>query len=89
MCEAHALHVVEVSKAPMVEIQPREIKKAFHTTWLNIVCHIEDEASSESDKNMEWYSNHHNNPMDDLRSVEEKASTVRLLPKGRQKVSTS
>ena len=65
MCEAHALHVVEVSKAPMVEIQPREIKKAFHTTWLNIVCHIEDEASSESDKNMEWYSNHHNNLMDD------------------------
>ena len=89
MCEAYALHIIEVSKVLMVEIPPREVKKAFHTAWLNIVCHIEDEASSESDRNMEWYSNHHNNLMDDLRSVEEKASTVRLLPKGRQKVSTS
>ena len=50
MCEAYALHVVEVSKVPMVEILPREVKKAFRTAWPNIVCHIEDEASSESDK---------------------------------------
>ena len=49
-CEAYALHVVEVSRVPTVEIPPREVKKAFHTAWLNIVHHIEDEASSESDK---------------------------------------
>ena len=29
MCEAYTLHVVEVLKAPMVEIPPREVKKAF------------------------------------------------------------
>ena len=58
----------------MVEIPPREVKKAFHTTWLNIVCQIEDGASSESDKKVEWYSNHHNNLMDDIRLAEEKAS---------------
>ena len=29
MCEAYALHVVEASKVPMVEILPREVKKAF------------------------------------------------------------
>ena len=28
MCKAYALHVVEVSKVPMVEIPPREVKKA-------------------------------------------------------------
>ena len=29
MCEAYALHVVEASKALMVEILPREVEKAF------------------------------------------------------------
>ena len=29
MCKAYALHVVEVSKVPTVEIPPREVKKAF------------------------------------------------------------
>ena len=27
-CEAHALNIVEVSRAPTVEILPREVKKA-------------------------------------------------------------
>ena len=56
MCEAYTLHVIEASKALMVEIPPREVEKAFWITWPNIVCHIEDEASSESDKKVEWYS---------------------------------
>ena len=46
MCKAYTLLVVEVSKAPMVEIPCREVEKAFRITWPNIVCHIEDEASS-------------------------------------------
>ena len=50
MCKAYALHVIEASKVPMVEILPREVEKAFQNAWLNIVHHIEDEASSESDK---------------------------------------
>ena len=50
MCKAYASHVVEVSKVLTVEIPPKEVKKAFQIVWLNIVCHIEDEASSESDK---------------------------------------
>ena len=75
MCEAYALHIIEVSKAPMVEILPREVKKAFRIAWLNIICHIEDEASSESDKKVKWYSNCHNNLTDDVRMVENKAST--------------
>ena len=29
MCEAYALHVIEASKVPMVEIPPREVEKAF------------------------------------------------------------
>ena len=49
-CEAYALHVVEVSRVLTIEIPPREVEKAFHTAWLNIVHQIEDEASSESDK---------------------------------------
>ena len=65
----------EVSKVPIVEILPREVKKAFWITWLNIVHHIEDEASSESDKKVEWYSNWHDNLTDNVRLVEEKAST--------------
>ena len=46
-CEAYALHVIEASRAPMVEIPSREVEKAFWIAWLNIVCQIEDEASSE------------------------------------------
>ena len=33
MCEAYALHVVVVSKVPMVEIPPREVEKAFQIAW--------------------------------------------------------
>ena len=29
MCKAYTLHVIEVSKALMVEIPPREVEKAF------------------------------------------------------------
>ena len=75
--EAYALYVIEVSKVLMVEILPSEVEKAFQTAWLNIVCHIEDKASSKSDKKVEWYSDHHNNLMDDLRLAEEKASSER------------
>ena len=35
------------------------------------------EASSESNKKVKWYSDHHNNLMDDIRLAEEKASTKR------------
>ena len=49
----------------------------FHTTWPNIVCHIEDEASSELDKKVEWYSDCHNNLTNNIRLAEEKASTER------------
>ena len=37
MCEAYALHVVEASKAPTVEIPPREVEKAFQNAWPNII----------------------------------------------------
>ena len=74
MCEAYALHVIEASKAPMVKIPAREVEKAFQIAWPNIVCHIEDEASSELDKKVKWYSDHHNNLTDDIRMVENKAS---------------
>ena len=74
MREAYALHAIEVLKAPTVEIPPREVEKAFQIAWPNIVCHIEDEASSVLDKKVEWYSNHHNNLTDDIRKVENKAS---------------
>ena len=29
MCKAYALHIVEASKVPMVEIPSREVEKAF------------------------------------------------------------
>ena len=74
MCDAYASHVIETSKALMVEIPSREVEKAFWITWPNIVCHIEDEASSEPDKKVEWYSNCHNNLTDDVRMAENKAS---------------
>ena len=75
--KAYALHIVEVSKVLMVEILPREVEMAFQTAWPNIVHHIEDEASSESDKKVEWYSDCHDNPTDDVRMVENKASMER------------
>ena len=74
MCNAYVLHVVKASEASMVEIPSREVKKAFQIAWPNIVHHIEDEASSESDKNVEWYSDCHDNLTDDVRMVENKAS---------------
>ena len=55
-CNVYAVHVVKASEAAMVEIPSREIEKAFQIAWPNTVCHIEDEASSESDKKVEWYS---------------------------------
>ena len=45
ICKAYALHVVEASKAPTLEIPPREVKKAFQIAMPIIVHHIEDEAS--------------------------------------------
>ena len=77
MCEAYTLHVVEALKALTVEIPPRGVEKAFRTAWLNIVHHIEDEASFVSDKKVEWYSNHHNNLTNDVRMVENKVSVER------------
>ena len=74
-CDTYALHIVKASEASMVEIPSREVKKAFRIVWLNIVHHIEDEASSESAKKVEWYSDHHNNLTNDVRMVENKAST--------------
>ena len=58
MCDMYTSHVVKASEALMVEIPSREVEKAFWIAWLNIVHHIEDEASSVSDKKVEWYSNH-------------------------------
>ena len=74
-CNTYALHVVKASEASMVEMPCREVKKAFRIAWPNIVHHIEDEASSESDKKVEWYSDHHDNLTNDIRMVEKKAST--------------
>ena len=50
MCDAYASHVVKALEASTVEIPSREVKKAFWIAWPNIVCHIEDEASSVLDK---------------------------------------
>ena len=74
MCDMYASHIVEASKALTVEIPSREVKKAFRIAWPNIIHHIEDEASSESDKKVKWYSNCHNNLTDDVRMAENKAS---------------
>ena len=74
MCDAYTLHVVKASEASMVEIPSREVKKAFRIAWPNIVHHIEDEASSESDKKVEWYSHRHDNLTDNIRMAENKAS---------------
>ena len=74
MCDVYTLHIVESSKASTVEIPSRQVEKAFQITWLNIICHIEDEASSVLDKKVKWYSDCHDNLTDDVRMVEKKAS---------------
>ena len=74
-CEMYALHVVKASESSTVEIPSREVKKAFRIVWPNIVHHIEDEASSVLDKKVKWYSDHHDNLTDDIRMVENKATT--------------
>ena len=74
MCEAYALHIVEALRVPTVEIPSREVEKTFQIAWPNIVCQIEDKASSESDKKVEWYSDCHDNLINDVRLAEEKAS---------------
>ena len=53
ICEAYTLHIVEALKVLTVEIPSREVEKAFWIAWLNIVRHIEDEASSVLDKKVE------------------------------------
>ena len=76
-CNVYALHVVKASEGLTVEIPSREVEKAFRIVWLNIVHHIEDEASSVSDKKVKWYSDRHDNLTDDIRMVENKASAER------------
>ena len=76
-CDAYMLHVVKASEALMVEIPSREVEEAFCIVWPNIVHHIEDEASSESEKKVEWYSDRHDNLTNDVRMVENKASAER------------
>ena len=68
------VHIVKASESSMVEIPSREVKKAFQIAWPNIVHHIEDEASSVSDKKVKWYSDRHDNLTDDVRMAENKAS---------------
>ena len=67
-------HVIKSSEVLMVEILSREIEKAFQIAWPNIVCHIEDEASSVLDKKVKWYSDRHDNLTDNIRMAENKAS---------------
>ena len=74
MCDAYTSHIVEASKASTVEIPSREVEKAFQIAWPNIICHIEDEASSVLDKKVEWYSDCHDNLTNDVRMAENKAS---------------
>ena len=76
-CNAYAVHIVKASESSTVEIPSREVKKAFRIVRPNIVHHLEDEASFESDKKVEWYSDCHNNLTDDVRMVENKASAER------------
>ena len=74
-CNVYVLHVVvKASEALTVEIPSREVDKAFRIAWSNIVHHIEDEASSELDKKVKWYSDCYNNLTDDVRMAENKAS---------------
>ena len=74
MCDMYTAHIVKASEALTVEIPSREVKKAFRIAWPNIVHHIENEASSESDKKVKWYSNCHDNLTDNVRMAENKAS---------------
>ena len=76
-CNMYTVHVVKASELLTVEIPSREVEKAFQIAWLNIVHHLEDEASSESDKKVEWYSDRHDNLTDDIRMAENKASAER------------
>ena len=73
-CEAYALHIIEVLRVLTVETPSREVKKAFWIAWPTIVFQIEDDTSSESNKKVKWYSDCHNNLMDDIRLEEEKTS---------------
>ena len=73
-CDTYTSHVIKASEASMVEIPSREVEKVFQIAWPNIIHHIEDEASSESDKKVEWYSDCHDNLTDDIRMAENKAS---------------
>ena len=73
-CNAYTVHIVKASELSMVEIPSREVKKAFRIAWPNIVHHIENKASSESDKKVEWYSDRHDNLTDDVRMAKNKAS---------------
>ena len=77
MCNVYALHIVKASESSTVEILSREVEKAFQIAWPNVVHHLEDEASSESDRKVEWYSDRHNNLTDNVRMVENKASAER------------
>ena len=54
-CNTYAVHVVKASELLMVEIPSKEVEKAFQIAWPNVVHHIEDEASSVSDKKVKWY----------------------------------
>ena len=65
-CDAYALHIVKASEASTVEIPSKEVEKAFQIAWPNTVHHIEDEASSESDKKVKWYSDCHDNLTDNV-----------------------
>ena len=70
-------NMCKVSKAPTVEIPSREVEKAFWIAWPNIIHHIEDEASSKSDKKVKWYTDRHNNLTDDVRMAENKVFAER------------
>ena len=85
MCEAYALHIVEALKVLLVEIPPREVKKAFQIAWSNIIPHIEDEASSVSDKKVKWYSDRHDNLTDTIRMAENKAPQSEIIAKRQTK----
>ena len=76
-CNVYVLHVVKASESSMVEIPSREVEKAFQIAWPNVVHHLEDEASSESDKKVKWYSDRHDNLTDNIRMAENKASAER------------
>ena len=76
-CNAYMVHVIKASELSTVEIPSREVEKPFRIAWLNVVHHIEDEASSVSDKKVEWYSDRHDNLTDDVKMAENKASAER------------